>query len=73
MNQGKYAFSQIKTFLPTRVFDRCIQRFSVAISGDKWVKYFTCWNQHLYMMFGQLSNRESLQLQIRLDTSMSIK
>lgn len=57
MNQGKYVFSQITTFLPSRVFDRCVQRFK----GDKWVKHFTCWNQLLCMMFGQLSNRDSLR------------
>ena len=29
--------------------------------GNRYVKYFTCWNQLLAMMFGQLSNRESLR------------
>lgn len=28
---------------------------------DKYVKHFTCWNQLLALMFGQLSNRESLR------------
>jgi len=57
MNQGKYVFSQIVTFIPARVFDRCVQTFQ----GDKWIKHFTCWNQFLCMMFGQLSNRDSLR------------
>lgn len=57
MNQGKYVFSQIVTFLPTRIFDRCVHRFH----GDKWVKHFTCWNQLMCMIFGQLSNRDSLR------------
>ena len=57
MNQGKYVFSQIATFLPARIFDRCVSRFQ----GDKWVKHFTCWNQMMCMMFGQLSNRDSLR------------
>ena len=56
MNQGKYVFSQIVTFLPARIFDRCVNAFQ----GDKWVKHFTCWNQLMCMMFGQLSNRDSL-------------
>jgi hypothetical protein len=30
-------------------------------AGDKYVKHFTCWNQLLALMFGQLSNRESLR------------
>ena len=29
--------------------------------GHKYVKHFSCWNQLLAMMFGQLSNRESLR------------
>ena len=57
MNQGKYVFSQIVTFLPARIFDRCVNAFQ----GDKWVKHFTCWNQLMCMMFGQLSNRDSLR------------
>ncbi len=57
MNQGKYVFSQIVTFLPTRIFDRCVNSFQ----GDKWVKHFTCWNQMMCMMFEQLSNRDSLR------------
>ena len=57
MNQGKYVFSQIVTFLPARTFDRFVHTFK----ADKWVKHFTCWNQLLCMMFGQLSNRDSLR------------
>lgn len=57
MNQGKYVFSQIVTFLSTRTFDRCVHTFK----ADKWIKHFTCWNQLLCMMFGQLSNRDSLR------------
>lgn len=56
MNQGKYIFSQIVTFLPARLFDRCVDKFQ----GDKWVKHFTCWNQLMCMIFGQLSNHDSL-------------
>ena len=57
MNKGKYVFAQVVTFLPARVFDRCVQTHQ----GDKWVKHFTCWNQLLCMIFGQLSNRDSLR------------
>lgn len=56
MNQGKYVFSQLVNFLPQRVFDRVIVKYS----GNKSVKHFTCWNQLLCMVFGQLSARESL-------------
>jgi len=57
MSQGKYIFSQIVTFLPARVFDRCVNTFQ----DDKWVKHFPCWNQLVCMIFGQLSNRVSLR------------
>ena len=34
---------------------------STEDGGDKYVKHFTCWNQLLTLLFGQLSNRESLR------------
>lgn len=57
MNQGKYVFSQVVEFLPARLFDKYVNQFA----GNKKVKHFTCWNQLLCMMFGQLSNRDSLR------------
>lgn len=57
MNQGKYVFSQLVIFLPQRVFDRITANYQ----GNKSVKHFTCWNQLLCMIFGQLSARESLR------------
>lgn len=57
MNSGKYLFSQLVEFLPKRIFDGIVKKFS----GDRYVKTFTCWNQLLVMMFGQLSNCDSLR------------
>jgi Transposase DDE domain/Domain of unknown function (DUF4372) len=57
MNQGKYVFSQITDFLPKRVFESIVNRHS----GDKGVRFFSCWNQLLCMVFGQLANRDSLR------------
>ncbi len=56
MNQGKYVFSQITEFLPQRVFDTIVEKYSC----NHYVKHFTCWNQMLCMMFGQLGYCESL-------------
>lgn len=56
MNHGKYVFAQVVEFLPERAFDTCVARYK----GNHYIKHFTCWNQLLCMMFGQLSNRESL-------------
>lgn len=57
MNQGKYVFAQLTEFLPKRVFDNIVTRYS----GDKHVRFFSCWNQMLCMIFGQLTNRNSLR------------
>ena len=57
MNQGKYVFAQLTEFLPKRVFDNIVARYS----GDKHIRFFSCWNQMLCMIFGQLTNRDSLR------------
>lgn len=57
MNKGKYVFAQVTSFIPKRVFDHLVTRYS----GNKYVKHFTCWNQLLCMIFGQLTNRDSLR------------
>ena len=57
MNTGKYVFAQLVEFLPKRIFDGIAKKSG----GNKYVKHFTCWNQLLAMMFGQLTNRESLR------------
>lgn len=57
MNKGKYVFAQLTDFLPARVFDSLVVKYS----GNKYVRYFTCWNQLLCMVFGQLTNRDSLR------------
>ena len=57
MNKGKYVFSQLLDFLDKDVFLRISNKYN----GNRYVKSFTCWNQLAVMMFGQLSNRDSLR------------
>lgn len=57
MNKVKYVFSQLLDFLDKDVFLRISNKYN----GNRYVKSFTCWNQLAVMMFGQLSNRESLR------------
>ena len=57
MFQDKYVFAQLASFLNRSKFNRIVAKYD----GDKYVKHFTCWNQLLALMFGQLSNRESLR------------
>ena len=57
MNKGKYVFAQLLDFIDKDVFLRIANKYN----GNKYVKHFTCWNQLAVLMFGQLSNRESLR------------
>ncbi len=54
MNQDKYVFAQLVTFLDRNHFNYLARKYD----GDRYVKHFTCWNQLLALMFGQFSNRE---------------
>ena len=57
MHNGKYVFPQLSDFLDKDVFLRISNKYE----GNRYVKSFTCWNQLAVLMFGQLSNRESLR------------
>jgi Domain of unknown function (DUF4372)/Transposase DDE domain len=57
MYQEKYVFAQLVSFLDRNHFNYLVRKYG----GDRYVKHFTCWNQLLAMMFGQLSNRVSLR------------
>ncbi len=57
MFENKYVFAQVTEFLPARIFDKHVKKFE----GNKRIRHFSCWNQLLCMMFGQLSNRDSLR------------
>jgi hypothetical protein len=57
MNNGKYVFAQLIEFLPQKTFQRIVMKYQ----GDKYIKSFSCWNQLLIMMFGQLAGCESLR------------
>lgn len=57
MNKGKYVYAQIVEFLPQWMFDNIVKKYD----GNRYVKHFTCWNQLLVMIFGQLTTRDSLR------------
>ena len=57
MNQGKYIFAQLTDFIPRRVFDTIVAKYD----GNKKIRTFTCWNQMLCMIFGQLTARDSMR------------
>ncbi len=57
MHKDKYVFARLAEFLDRNHFNYLARKYQ----GDRYVKSFSCWNQLLVMMFGQLSNRESLR------------
>ena len=68
MNKPKYVFSQLVTFMDSDKFRHLVDKSE----GNRYVKHFTCRNQLLALMFGQLSNRESLRdLVVALEAHLS--
>ena len=57
MHKDKFVFSQLVQFMDRNHFNYLVRKYE----GDKYIKSYTCWNQLLTMIFGQLSNRESLR------------
>ena len=55
MNKGKFVFAQVTLLITRYDFDKCVLRYQ----GGYKVQDFSCWNQFLCMMFGQLTHRES--------------
>ena len=64
-----YVFSQLSSFLDRNHFNYLVRKYD----GDKYVKHFSCWNQLLVMMFGMLSNRESLRDLVTVVTAHQAK
>ena len=56
MYTGKYVFAQVASFISANDFNNYVIRYQ----GNHQVKHFTCWNQLMCMVFGQLSNCDSL-------------
>ncbi len=68
MHKDKFVFAQFISFLDRNKLNYIVRKYD----GDKYVKYLTCWSQLLALMFGQLSNRESLRdLIVALDAHHS--
>ena len=55
--RNPYVFSQLVGFLDRNHFNYLVRKYN----GDRYVETFTCWNQLLTLMFGQLSNRQSMR------------
>lgn len=57
MFQGKYVFAQIFLSVSRYEFKKCVTRYN----GNYKVQHFSCWQQFLCMVFGQLTYRESIR------------
>jgi hypothetical protein len=56
MNKGKYVFAQVTSFISVNDFNKYVRRYD----GNYKIQHFTCWNQLMCMVFGQISNCDSL-------------
>ena len=57
MNAGRYIFAQVRDFIPWYQFDKLVAKYK----GDWHAKDFNCYNQLLYLLFGQLAGCDSLR------------
>lgn len=57
MNQGKYVFAQVLSFVSRYEFDKCEARYN----GDFRSRELNCWNQFIQLLFGELTSLNSLR------------
>lgn len=57
MHHGKYVFSQVISFLPKHDFDLLVKKYN----GNFRIRSFSCWDQLLCMLFGQITYRDGLR------------
>ena len=57
MHKDHYIFAQLVKFFDRSKFNSIVTKYE----SEKYIKCYTCWNQLLTMMFGQLSNQGNLR------------
>lgn len=57
MNQDRYVFSQVINFIDRNHFNYLVRKYN----GDHYIKYYSCYNQLVTLIFGQLSRSASLR------------
>jgi hypothetical protein len=50
-------FNQLLQLLPRHEFERAVS----ARNGDRYVKYFTCWQQFITLLYAQIRSKDSLR------------
>ena len=59
MNQDRYVFSQVISFIDCNHFNYLVRKYNG--DGDYYIKHYTCYNQLVTLIFSQLSRSESLR------------
>ncbi|MGB1000396.1 MAG: IS4 family transposase, partial [Flavobacteriales bacterium] len=57
MHKGKYVFTQVLSLFNRYKFNKCVARYN----GNKGVRNFSCWDQFVQMVFGQITARNGLR------------
>lgn len=57
LNQTPYLFTQIAQFIDRKNFEYLVKLYD----GNRYVKYFSCWNQLMVLVWAQLTTRRSLR------------
>jgi hypothetical protein len=57
MYSGKFVFAQLLPFVDRYGFNKCVKRYF----DNYHIREFDCWNQFLYLFFGQLLSLPSLR------------
>jgi hypothetical protein len=50
-------FNQLLSLVPRHEFERSVSRNS----ADRYVKYFSCWQQFIVLLYAQIRKKESLR------------
>jgi adenine-specific DNA methylase len=50
-------FNQLLQLLPRHEFEKSVS----ARNGDRYVKYFTCWQQFITLLYAQIRSKDSLR------------
>lgn len=49
--------NQLQTLIPRHEFEKTVR----SVAGNRYVKYFTCWQQFTVMLFAQITGKDSLR------------
>uniref|UniRef100_UPI0012E351F3 DUF4372 domain-containing protein n=1 Tax=Prevotella corporis TaxID=28128 RepID=UPI0012E351F3 len=58
MYKDKYVFAQLVSFLDRNHFNYLVRKYG----GDKYVKFFSCWNQLLTLIFTPVRDKGLLRI-----------